>query len=319
MNNMWDDDESEEFRDIPEDTKVDQRGQPAYFPPVNSTPNRTLSPDPKPAHVVEVESDVAEYEDASDNEEDFTEVLNDANLRIEQGRLYQMIMNHDLFQGMESDERAVQNVQKEIRKFAKERMEIMLGMRQERMMKDYTEFNAKLSNVFNELEVEILKKLASKATNGATETAEANQVAKALREPRKQALNPIGATSNKVVPKAQSKLPSKAQAPLPRKKMDATIDMILAEEGVPRELIEENYQPIGKSLDRLTPEELSKRQKETAARLAKRATVKSTESIPMATPEQQEMLAIQRATQVGQNKVMATLIAKAKEMPIKQN
>ena len=72
-------------------------------------------------------------EEIQEEEEDFTAVFNDANLRIEQGRLYQMIMNHDIFEGMDADERAVQNVQKEIRKFARERMEIMLGMRQEQV------------------------------------------------------------------------------------------------------------------------------------------------------------------------------------------
>ena len=58
-------------------------------------------------------------------------VLSDARLRLEQGRLYEMVMNSDLFEGSDCDPKAIKNVEKEIRNFAKERMEIMLGMRQE--------------------------------------------------------------------------------------------------------------------------------------------------------------------------------------------
>ena len=41
--------------------------------------------------------DFGRMQDDTELEEDFSEVLNDANLRIEQGRLYQMIMNSDIF------------------------------------------------------------------------------------------------------------------------------------------------------------------------------------------------------------------------------
>jgi hypothetical protein len=213
---------------------------------------------------------VEEILESIETEEDFSAVLNDANLRIEQGRLYQMIMNHNLFEGMEADEKAIQNVQKEIRKFARERMEIMLGMRQEQVAP-----SSIVSSPFNDLEVDILKKIASKATNGATETPEANQVAAAVREvPRRQTLNPIGGSTGLKKPapvapqrpqpkpqQAQRPLPSKPQAPIQRTKMDQTIDQICAEEGISRADLELEYVGIGKKLHELNSEELTQRQK----------------------------------------------------------
>src|ERR1019366_6683663 len=98
-------------------------------------------------------------------EEDFVDVLSDAHLRLEQGSLYKLVMNGNLFQDVDADPKAVQNVQKEIKTFAKERMEIMLGMRKETNTVEHLEIDFP----FNALEVEVLKKLASTATKGASE------------------------------------------------------------------------------------------------------------------------------------------------------
>ena len=333
-NNLWDDDANEEFRDVPDEAQVQSpaNGQassqpamvvPSYRPanipaePVASTSVQRAAAALRRADPVEEEVDLEAL--GVEVEEDFTEVLNDANLRIEQGRLYQMIMNHDLFQGMEADQRAVDNVQREIRKFARERMEIMLGMRQEQSAPV-----AMVSSPFNDLEVDILKKIASKATGGATESAEANHIASVVKEPPRRTLTPIGGTTALKRPTAptpqraaQKPLQSKPSAPIKRTKMDLTIDQIAAEEGIPRELLEENYKPIGKPLHELTAQELAERERQTAARLKKHTTVKSASALPMATPEQAEMLAMQRATQIAQAPGMAALLAKVSSMPVK--
>lgn len=320
-NNLWDDDNSE-FLDRPEETKVDTNGQQLQAPPVTV---QTYRPSNVPAEPVATLSASSQVESTYygelpeiDLEDDFSEVLNDANLRIEQGRLYQMIMNHDLFEGMDSDPKAIQNVQKEIRKFARERMEIMLGMRQEQMAKDYADYAAQMMpSPFNDLEVDILKKIASKATNGATESPEANKVASTLREtPRRQTLNTISKTV-KQAPKKDSRPLTKSTAPLQRKRLDPMVEQILAEEGVPRELIEEDYKPIGKPLHMLSAQELEERQKQTALRLARRKPAKATGALPMASPEQQEMMAMQRASQIGASPGMAALLEKVKSMPVK--
>lgn len=337
MGNLWDDD-NEEFRDIPDEAKLDENNQPRQSPPVRvqTQPQSAQPQGPQPYRPPNIPAEPARpsYDtglrpgsnqfdvDAAleemgnlDEQDDFTEVLNDANLRIEQGRLYQMIMNHDLFEGMEADPRAVQNVQREIRKFARESMEVMLGMR------ETTPVYAAVISPFNDLEIDILKKLASKATNGATESPEANEVASVLKEtPKRRTLNPIGGikkSTQKQPQKQAQRLQYQPSAPLKRGRMDATIDQICAEEGVPRELLEEGYKPLGKPLQELPGEEAARRAKETAERLRSRVTVKSPNALPMATPEQEEMLAMARANQVAQGPGMAAILAKVTSMPVK--
>lgn len=322
---LWEEDDANgEFRDIPEETKLDPSAMKLAAAPASpasqnrptnayaaSESLRKAAP-AQPVREEEVEVEV----DADD--EDFTDVLNDANLRIEQGRLYQMIMNHALFEGMEADPKAVQNVQKEIRKFARERMEIMLGMRQEVSKVEHLEINFP----FNAMEVTVLKSLASAATKGASENAD-NFVPEVRRTiesvpniPKRQTLNPLGGSTalKRSAPPVQ-KLSSKAAAPVARKKLDPTAEQILAEEGVDRALIEEDYKPIGKKLSQMTEQEIIDRNKEASKRQEKHRTVKSSNAIPMATPEQQAMLAIQRADQISSAPGMATLLNKVKSMP----
>lgn len=313
MTTLWEDDK-EEFRDIPDEAKLDSNGQYQQSAPVsmpNNTPRSGVQP-PKRVEVLTVDINLEEVTNLEE-EEDFSAEINDANLRIEQGRLYQMIMKHNLFEDLDADPRAVNNVTKKIRKFARESMEIMLGMRQEQSAQV-----AVVSSPFNDLEVDILKKIASKATNGATETEQANEVAVAIKAPpKRQTLNPIGSstTPTKKAPQAPQKLHTRPAAPIQRKRLDPTTEQILAEEGVSREEIEENYQPIGKPLSQLTPQEMEKRQKEMAVRMAARKTVKSTSAIPMATPEQQEQLALMHAQQIGRMPGMTALVEKARSMP----
>ena len=341
---IWDDEmvTGDEFRDMPDETQLDESGQQMQSSPVRVQvqPQQRQAPPQQPNQVQfngatskfeEPLQEIEELVEGLDDEDDFSEAFNDANLRIEQGRLYQMIINHDLFEGMDADPRAVKNVQREIRKFARERMEIMLGMRQEQ-----APTVAMVSSPFNDLEVDILKKLASKATNGATETAEANQVAAAVRDvPKRQTLNSIGGSTGlkhtnakpaKPQARPQQALPTKPQAPIKRTARQAVIEQIAAEEGVSVEDLELSYKGIGKSLHELTAEELNQRQKESAARLAKRKTVKSPDAIPPVSLEQEQMLAVSRATQMHGVSGMsglkipggfAAILDKVSKMPVK--
>lgn len=327
---LWDDESAnEEFRDIPEETSKSyvpepqmpaHQQRPAPAPQTNQAQfNGATGRFEAPVSGPTDEEFLDSVLNSVEAEDDYSEVLNDANLRIEQGRLYQMIMNHELFDGMDADPKAVQNVQREIRKFARESMEVMLGMR------DTTPVRATLASPFNDLEVDILKKLASKATNGATESPEANQVAAAVREvPKRATLKPLGGSTNLKKPapvqqnfQPQKKLANTPTAPVKRTKNDAIIDQILSEEGVSRQELELEYVGIGKQLHQLTSEELEQRQKATAARMAKRKTVKSTSAIPMASPEQEVFLATQRAQAMAQSPGMAALLAKVSSMPVK--
>lgn len=156
----------------------------------------------------EVDADIT---NGYDEEDDYTAILSDARLRLEQGKLYEMIMNHDIFRGVDADPKAVRNVQREIRKFAKERMEIMLGMRQEVT----PAVNAPIIFPLNDLEIEILKKLASKATNGLTEAADSNTFDSWSKAPKKATLIPISSPARsapQLTPKPLKMNPPQPQA-----------------------------------------------------------------------------------------------------------
>lgn len=326
--NLWDEDEGD-FNDSPVEMRNGKWEEVAQ-PPVQVQQPRATTAAPKATprppvveeqvsydHVVG-DPDLDLFPDGDPDEEDYDAILSDANLRLEQGNLYKMIMNHELFAGLEADPKAVKNVQREIKRFAKERMEVMLGMRQEKVAQ-----GAIVSSPFNELEVDILKKLASKATNGATETPEANQYAQAIKDiPRRQGLNSIGGSTKPAksapapitqAPKQAQKLPSRPAAPVQRK-TPSNIEAILQEEGIPRELIEEDYVPLSKPADQLSAEELLTRNKQAAARRAKHQTVKSPNALPMATYEQEEIMALQRAAQVAQGPGMPAILAKLNQM-----
>ncbi len=111
------------------------------------------------------EEDVADaFSDESlENDE---ELLNSASLRLEQGRLYEMLAKHDLFGDVNASPKAIANVQREIRQFVNFRLEVLLGMKpdtgrpQPQQKQDFP---------FTDLEVDLIKKLLSKLSKGATE------------------------------------------------------------------------------------------------------------------------------------------------------
>lgn len=267
----WDDEES--FLDIPEEVQLSNG-----VPMQSEIPQVTIQRRPendRPMQVKSVEKAIPkeyshdEKEMAYDaDEEDFTAILSDASLRLEQGNLYKMIMNHDLFQGMEADSRAIKNVQKEIRKFAKERMEVMLGMRQT------VEASSPLYSLpFNELEVTILKRLASAASKGATESPEAESQTWA---PKRETLNPITFSAGNTRPKTLAG-PS---APISRPKKE-------------KPPAEAEYEPLRKHPSELSEDELIERHRQTMER-QKGKLVKSSDAKPMATYDQTLQLAQQQ-------------------------
>jgi len=99
--------------------------------------------------------------DAFDDFEEEKNIIDNARIRLEQGRLYEMLIKHDLFDGVDADPKAVSNVQQEIKSFIMERLEILLGMRAEKEVEVY-----KVESQFNDMEVQALKMVASKVTQG---------------------------------------------------------------------------------------------------------------------------------------------------------
>ena len=179
-----------------------------------------------------------------EEDEDMANVLSDANLRLEQGRLYQMIMNHDIFGETDADPKAIRNVQREMRKFARERMETMLGMCQEEPTKQMI-----VSSPFNDMEVTVLKLLASKMSKGATETVEQPQQAPAA--PKKDG---ISAISGAVRPKAPAPLKREVK-PIQREAKPQT-RAPAPQAAQPKPASQEVSSLVGKNIETMRDEEL---------------------------------------------------------------
>ena len=312
MSNIFnDDDDGSEFRDIPEEVA----GQDAPIPQVKV--NRPAAPPAQaPVQQAQPEPEVEYEEEQSEEEEDFSTVLSDARLRLEQGRLYEMIMNHNIFEGADADEKAIRHVQKQIRNFAKEQMEIMLGMRQEAPK---VQALTASDFPFNDVEVAALKDLAYMATKGGSAAPEAQQFSGAPAAPRKVGLNTIAVKSQaKPAPAAPKTAPAKKplaqKAPAPVKRdsrTEAQIEQILAEEGITREQYDAqyppNYKPLTKPLSQMNEQELAEWRRQDALKTNRQ--VKNPAAIPMPTAEQEEMLHTQRAQTAASNPQMQLLMA----------
>lgn len=272
--NFWDD--QEPFRDQPGEYKNGQwQDTETYTPaPENTLRKKTIAM-PVEETLEDIEYLVEQVQE--EDEDDYESVLSDARLRLEQGKLYEMIMNHNLFEGVDSDPRAAKSVQKQIRKFAKEQMEIMLGMRTEATVNS----GGMVSSPFNDLEVDVLKKIASAASKGATESQEAQTVAPAPQA-KKKTLNSIGVA--KTQPKVQAKPIQKKVEPIQRTKSKLN-------KNLPPEF-EPDYEPLNKPLHEMTSEELIERDKQAAERQAGRKSAAPTDAAPMPDYATQEMMAM---------------------------
>lgn len=185
----------------------------------------------------QLESDVLEDEEA-----DLQEVLSNANLRLEQGRLYQMIINHDIFENLDADPKAIRNVTREFRKFARERMEIMLGMRQ-----PTAEAQAiVVSSPFNDLEVVALKTIAAQMSKG--RTLSEGQAPAAQTAPKKDGITPLSGASKPLAPKP---LPKSNLAPIQKPKAEAPAKTPAK---TAAQTLEDSF--LQKPIEQMTPEEL---------------------------------------------------------------
>lgn len=307
-------DENEDFRDIPDEV-VEGQAAPAVNVRTQrpALPPQVESPQVRPTQQEMEDQEVQDLADDSE-EEDFSSVLTDARFRLEQGRLYEMLLNHNIFEGADADEKAIKYVTKQIRNFAKEQMEIMLGMRQE---KSEVEALSAADFPFNDLEVQILKALASTASKGATAAPEVQQFsgAQASEAPRRAGLNTIGVKSAqkpKAAPKQASKpLAQKAAAPVQRnQRTEAQIEQILQEEGISREEYERqynpNYKPLSKPLANMSEAEIKEWRRQDALKTNKQ--VKNPQAIPMPTAEQEEMLHTQRAQAAASHPQMQSIM-----------
>jgi hypothetical protein len=244
----------------------------------------------EPANLVldeEVMSELQENPDVDifeEEEDDTQQLMSDANLRLEQGRLYQMVLQGDIFADTNADPRAIKNVQREIRKFVRERMETMLGIRQEQPKQE-----AVVSSPFNDLEVTALKMLASRVTKGATE--EVEQVPVPV-SPKKDGISSIsGSLRPSVTP-----LSNKPKTPVNRTKPQPQPQKQVKSKPVEKEL-ESN---LTKPIEQMSATELAAHDAAAVERRAKNYAKTPTNLVPHPSPQQLEMMYTTQANSVMQ-------------------
>lgn len=105
-------------------------------------------------------------ESAYDLDSQQANTVYNAKLRLEQAKLYEMLINHDLFEGVDASPQAVLRVQNELKYYIVNRLEILLGIRQPNPVKK------QVHESLNSVELDFLKALAYKGTKGASVQAE---------------------------------------------------------------------------------------------------------------------------------------------------
>lgn len=135
-------------------------------------------------------------------------VVTEAMLRLEQARLYEMLLKHNFFDGVRLNPVAKQNVEQELKKFILDRLEILLGIKQDVQPIVSSEVTVDLP--FNSIEIEFLKALAYKGTNGASISSEPVQ-AQATIKPMIKSLPKQKSQQEGLKPLVQSKPTVKKQ------------------------------------------------------------------------------------------------------------
>lgn len=176
-----------------------------------------------------------------EEEQDNFEIMSDANLRLEQGRLYQMVLQGNIFADTNADPKAIRNVQREIRKYVRERMETMLGIRQEQAVQERV-----VSSPFNDMEVEVLKMLASRMSKGQTEAVAQPGPQAPPPTPKKDSITSIsGNLRPETTPVKATPKPVQKAAPKQVAKQ------------VPKSAIKESESALQKPINEMTQEELA--------------------------------------------------------------
>ena len=166
-----------------------------------------------------------EINDTDDDEFDEEEVgvVYNVRLRLEQASLYEMLINHNLFEGVEASPQAISIVQDELKHFLVRRLEVLMGIRQPEP--EVVQQTTQVKSPFNGLEVEALKALAYKLTEGKTkqyqeEDEYEEEVVVKKPNPIRKKLQP--AKLRPKVKKTTAKKTTKVQAEPPQKKKTTT-------------------------------------------------------------------------------------------------
>jgi hypothetical protein len=120
-------------------------------------------------------------------EEEEQDVITEAMVRLEQARLYDMLIKHNMFEGIQANPIALRNVQEELKQYIVERLQILLGIKTEKQQPA----SMKIELPFNKLEIQALKDLAFKLTKGDTGKSQERQFVEAMPDEEAQEIKPL--------------------------------------------------------------------------------------------------------------------------------
>ena len=227
--------------------------------------------------VFQGDPDLDLFEDG-DDEEDTSLLMSDANLRLEQGRLYQMVLQGNIFADTNADPKAIRNVQREIHKYVRERMEVMLGIRQEQAAQETI-----VSSPFNDMEVQALKMLASKITKGETE--------RVSQQPSGPQASPPTPKKDGITSISGSLRPQATTTPLRREAKPAQKPQVKqAARPSKSALAPPEPPPLQKPIEQMTNEELAAHNKAAEERSARNKAVTPNNLVPHPTEQQLHMM-----------------------------
>lgn len=155
----------------------------------------------------EVLEEIAEESTFELNHTESNTIYN-ARLRLEQAKLYEMLINHNLFEEVNDvSPEAIKNVQNELKFYIVKRLEILLGLRDPVVR---TQAVSSVELPFNDVEIDFLKQLAYKGTFGKSESGETVRVV-----PKTQAIKPISSPASKLKAMTVKKVEKKEVTPPP--------------------------------------------------------------------------------------------------------
>ena len=165
MSNIWNEEENvSEYEMLQEEAE--------------SAEEMALSVDSQPHEVYDfsdIDEEILEEiqeESAFELEDDEVASIYNVRTRLEQARLYEMLINHNVFEGVDASEQAVRNVQNELKAYIVSRLELLMGIRSpEAQVRE----EIVVEQPFNDIEIDFIKQLAYKGTKGASAQGEYTQ------------------------------------------------------------------------------------------------------------------------------------------------
>ena len=165
MNNFWDEDTVSEYEMIAEDAANSEAVAEEI---ADSIVEEMEAEEPEIIEATDEQLEEILEEAAYDLDHKESNVIYNARLRLEQAKLYEMLVNHSLFAGVEASPDAVKIVENELKHYIVKRLEVLLGIRKPKMRQPDVETSIELP--FNETEINFLKQLAYKGTLGRSAT-----------------------------------------------------------------------------------------------------------------------------------------------------